>query len=312
MGDVGPPGAVALGDLDRVAEQLGLRLGPELVDAVDRELAFGATRVVDPVLELVHRDLAEDGRDLALDRLGQQPQAGRRVLGVGQQPAEDDLLGEHRRGLGDGEGRVLVEDPLLARERLVQPMPELVRQGEHVAAAVGVVEHHVGMDRGDRRGAEGAAALRGRRRSVDPALVEEAQRDLPGAVREGLERGKHQLLALLPGDLLVVFRDRRHAVVVRQPLQAEQARLGLVPAPRQPVPALDRLDQRLHGLVGGLVGEVARGEPVRVVAQAVLDRLVLQQRVEDVGPGPQSRLEGLGHGLGSLPPLVPVGVEQAR
>ena len=180
--------------------------------------------VVDPVLELVHRDLAEDGRDLALDRLGEQPQAGRRVVGVGQQPAEDDLLGEHRGRLGDGQRRVLVEDPLLSSERLVQPVPELVRQGEHVAAAVGVVEHHVGVDRGDGRGAEGAAALRGRRRSVDPALVEEAlARSPPARSEKDANESSDQLPALLPGDLLVVGGDRRHAVVVRQALDAEQA-----------------------------------------------------------------------------------------
>ena len=107
----------------------------------------------------------------------------RRVVGVVEQAAEDDLLGEHRGRLGDGQRRVLVEDALLAGERLVQAVAELVGEGEHVAAAVGVVEHHVGVDRGHGRGAEGAAALDGRRRRVDPALVEEALDDLGGLVR---------------------------------------------------------------------------------------------------------------------------------
>ena len=34
-----------------------------------RELAFAAPRGVDPVLELIHRDLAEDGGDLSFDCL---------------------------------------------------------------------------------------------------------------------------------------------------------------------------------------------------------------------------------------------------
>src|SRR6202035_2538984 len=38
--DVGPPGAVALGQLDRVAEHLGLAVGPQLAEARDRQLAL--------------------------------------------------------------------------------------------------------------------------------------------------------------------------------------------------------------------------------------------------------------------------------
>ena len=224
MGDVGPPGAVALGDLDRVAEQLGLGLGPELADALDRELALVAARGVDAVLELVHRDLAEDGRDLALDRLGQQARGARPGSSASlEQAAEDDLLGEHRGRLGDRQRGVLVEDALLAGERLVQAVAELVGEGEHVAAAVGVVEHHVGVDRGDGRGAEGAAALDRRRRRVDPALVEEALDAISAARSENeANESSDQLAALLPGDLLVVAGDRRHAVVVGEALEAEQ------------------------------------------------------------------------------------------
>ena len=275
------------------------------------QLALVAAGRVDAVLELVHRDLAEDGGDLALDRLGEQAEARAGSSASAEQPSEDDLLGEDRGRLGDRQRRVLVEDALLAGERLVQAVAELVGEGEHVAAAVRVVEEHVGVDRGDGRGAEGAAALDRGRRSVDPALLEEALNDLRGVAREGGERVGDQLAALLPGDLLVVVGDRGHAVVVGEALDAEQPRLGLVPAPGQVVAALDRLDQGLHRLVGGLVGEVARGEPVRVGAQAVLDRLVLEERVEDVGAGAQAGLERLGHRLGRRLALLAVGVEQA-
>ena len=65
-----------------------LALGPELAEALDRELALLAARGVDAVLELVHRDLAEDGRDLALDGLGEQRRAaGRaRVVSASSRP----------------------------------------------------------------------------------------------------------------------------------------------------------------------------------------------------------------------------------
>src|SRR5215218_9280260 len=57
--DVGPPGAIALGHLDRVAQQLLLRLRPQLADAVECELAALPALSVHAVLELVHGDLAE-------------------------------------------------------------------------------------------------------------------------------------------------------------------------------------------------------------------------------------------------------------
>src|SRR5437588_5242772 len=71
MRDVGPPRAVALRDLDGVAEHLRLALRPELAEALYRELALLATLRVNEVLEAVHRDLAEDGGDHVLELLGQ-------------------------------------------------------------------------------------------------------------------------------------------------------------------------------------------------------------------------------------------------
>ena len=88
---------------------------------------------VHAVLEAVHRDLAEHGGDLTLERLGEQREP---LVGIGggvEQPAEGDRLAEHRRGLGEGQRRGLVEDPLVAREVGVQPVAHLVREREHVA-----------------------------------------------------------------------------------------------------------------------------------------------------------------------------------
>src|SRR5438132_8184381 len=49
--DVGPPRAVAVGQLDRVAEHLRLALGPELAEAFDGELALLAAPRLDEALE---------------------------------------------------------------------------------------------------------------------------------------------------------------------------------------------------------------------------------------------------------------------
>ena len=82
----------------------------------------------------------------------------------------------------------------------------------------------------------------------------------------------------------------------------------------QPVPPLrnveavsNRLDQRHHGLVGRLVGEVAARQPVRVVTEPVLDRLVVDERVVDEPAGAQARLERGRDRLGRGPADLAIG-----
>ena len=76
MRDVRPPAAVAVGQLDRIAQQLGLALQPQVAQALDRQLAAVAALGVDELLEAVHRHLTEDRRDRVLEALGEQCQAG--------------------------------------------------------------------------------------------------------------------------------------------------------------------------------------------------------------------------------------------
>ena len=101
-----------------------------------------------------------------------------------------------------------------------------------------------------------------------------------------------------------------HAVVVGEPLDAEQPRLQPVPAARDLIAPAHRLDQRLHGLVAGLVGEVARGQPVRVAAQAVVGGLVGEQRVEQERARAQPGRERRGDRLGGGAPHLAVGQRQ--
>ena len=310
--DVGPPAAVVVGDLDGVAQQLLLGLRPQLADVVERELAVLAALVVDARLELIHGDLAEDGGDRALDRLGQQREPRLRGLGALEQAAEHERLAEHARGLGQRERGRHVEDALARAERRVHAVAELVRQRQHVAPARGPVEHHerVHVRRAVR--AERPRALAGADRRVDPALVEEAADEVAELGREGRVGVLHQLARLTPADGRVLIRDGRHAVVVGEPVDPEQLRLQPVPAPRHLVAVAHGGDERLDGLVGRLVGEVAAREPVREAAQPVVDHLVGQQRVEDEAAGAQARRERVGHALGRVRAGLAVGQVQAR
>ena len=157
---------------------------PQVADAVDAELALLAARGVQRVLEAVHRDLAEDRRDLALERLGEQREARLGVRRRVEQAAEHELLAEHARRLGERQRRALLEEALRPRQRRVHAVAELVGEGQDVAAARGVVEQHVRVDGGDGVRAERAAALVRAHGRVDPAVVVELRRRGRRARRE--------------------------------------------------------------------------------------------------------------------------------
>ncbi len=268
---------------------------------------------VDAVLEAVHRHLAEDRRDGAVERLGQEREARSGVGRFVEEPLEHDRLAEDRRRLGDRERSRYLEDALLlAGEVGVDAMAQLVRHRQDVARAGGVVQHHVGVGRRDRVGAESAAALAGGRaarrcsrprRSPDGGLAQ-LRREAPVAVED-------ELAGVGVADPLLLHRDRRHAVVVGELVEAEELRLQAIPAPGQLVVGDDGLDQRLDRLVGRLVREVAGREPVLVGAQAILRRLVLEQRVEDERARAEPGLEGLRHSVGRLGAPLAIGVLEA-
>jgi hypothetical protein len=122
------------------------------------------------------------------------------------------------------------------------------------------------MDARHSRHAVGADRLVRPHGRIDPAALEEVRDDAADLGREVLIRLEHERRGLVPPHRGRTRGDRRHAVVVGQAVDPEQPRLDPVVALCDVVTVDDRVDERLHGLVRGLVGEVASGEPVRIVA----------------------------------------------
>ena len=203
---------------------------------------------VDRVLEAVHRHLAEHRRNRAVERAREQVEPLRRAGRPLEQALEHDVLAEDRGRLGERQRGGEVVDALRPGQRGVHAVPELVGHHEHVVRARGVVEHHVRVRRGHRVRAERAAALARARRAVDVAAGEELGGHLAQLGREGPVAVEHDLLGLAVGDAVVAVGHRRHAVVVGEPVEAEQARLQRRtsgargrsgPAPPRSAPATD-------------------------------------------------------------------------
>ncbi len=130
---------------------------------------------------------------------------------------------------------------------------------------------------------EGARRLAGPCRRIDPARAEELSADIGQLGRESAVGSEHDLLRLGPRDgPVVVLGQRRVPVPVRHLVDAEPLGLELVVAVRQPrIGRLHRRDERVHHLVLDHVGEVHCRLRMRVLAPAILDLLVLGQRVGD-------------------------------
>jgi len=160
--------------------------------------------------------------------------------------------------------------------------------------------------------AEGAAALVLAQCGIDPGLLEELRDQVAGALGEALIRTQDQLFGLLPGQLPAGRQHRRVAIPLVELVEAQKAFLDVVVAGDHRVAPADRLDQGLDRLVGGLVGEVAGAEPGGVLAQPIVDRLVLEDDIEDVGARPDVLAERLGDRFASLLPDGAVVVAEAR
>ncbi len=164
---------------------------------------------------------------------------------------------------------------------------ELVRQCHHIARLALVVQQQIGVRARHRRVGKGARRLAGPQRRIDPPPGEKTPADRSHLGREGAVGRQHGLLRFRPGNrALLLFGQRCVAVPERQFLDPEPMRLQPVIAVRQSWIALaHRRDQRIDDLVLDKICQIARGDRSREAAPAVLDFLVLGERVGDQREG---------------------------
>ena len=202
--------------------------------------------------------------------------------------AEGELLAEDRGGLGQRQRRGGHQRALARGQDLVDAVAQLVGEGHDVPVAALVVHQDVGVHARDGRVAEGAAVLAGpqpARRSSGPRRSGGRRR--PASARScGRRRARRPWRRATAADV-AVLGQRRVAVPVLEPVEAHPAGLeGVVAVGEARVGRADGADQRVDDLVLDLVGEVAGRYRAGVVPPAVLDRLVLGERVGDPGEEP--------------------------
>ena len=130
---------------------------------------------------------------------------------------------------------------------------------------------------------EGARRLAGAQRRVDPGVLEKTPADLGQGLGESGVGVEHGAARLVPGDQAVlVLGQRRVAVPIGQRLDPEPLGLEPVVAVREArIGGAHGRDQGPDHLVLDEVLEIARGHRALELAPAVLDLLVLGQRVGD-------------------------------
>ena len=172
--------------------------GPQVAEALDRQLPLLAALGVHGVLEAVHRDLTEHGGDLTFEALGEQREARRRVGRLGEEATERHGLAEHRCRLGQRQRRRLVEDTLRAGEVRVDTVAELVREGEHVAAPRRPVQQDVGWCDGTVYAQKAPGRFPGRIGASIHGVVEEASHDVGDLRRERRVGVEHEVTRVRP------------------------------------------------------------------------------------------------------------------
>ena len=178
----------------------------------------------------------------------------------------------------------------------MQAVPELVREREHAAPLARVVHQHIRMparESASRRRRRASFRAAPRRRSILARRSgRRCRRRAARSRRTTRARSRaHRPTRSRPVDLLRAARSGRSRASL---LHAEQARLERVEALRDVVAGDDRVDEALRRLVRDLVREVARGDPAVEAAQPVLDRALVQDRVQHVAAGADARPERLG------------------
>ena len=151
------------------------------------------------------------------------------------------------------------------------------------------------------------------RRGIDPWLVKKLFADF-GKVRRELAIGiQHQRFCGVPRNFLATgIRERRVAVPVIELTLAEPARLQLVIAMRQiGIGFPDGRRQGVDNHIFDMVGEIARRLRPRIAAPAIIDFLILGQRVGDQAKQLNVLTKRLAQRFGSLFADLSVIIRQA-
>ena len=312
VSDVAPPNLVLVCERQGVSEHRLELLLEDLTELLGRELAFHPPPRVDRVLVAVERHLAKHCGEGVFDLAAQQRQLHRRIFLLGHDSVEGQRLAEHGCSLGERQRRVVVEYVLPRRKAVMQPVTQLVRQHECVAQLPGEVQHHVRVVVWRDAHAVSAAGLARYDWSIDPALLEEVFDQRPGLLGEPVVGAEHQLFRGFPRKVARRVADRRVPIPLVQLADVEQLALDAVIANADVVASGDRVDKRLYRLVRSLVGQVAGADPRREMTETIVDRLFLEDHVEDVAAGADVAAKGLRHRAAGFATDVAIGLAQER
>ena len=257
-----------------------LGLHPEVAEPVDAQLSVFAPLRMDGLFEPVHGDLPEYGGHRVVDFADEQGKPVGGIFLARKHFPEGEHFAEDRGGFGGRQRRVGLQRALFSRQILMYAVAQFVRQRLHVARFSRKIQENVRMRAGHDAVAEGSAALAGSGRRVDPAAVEEKVGDGPHAGMESVAGGPHDVARLGPRIFPVGFSHRSVPVVVEQFVVSEQLALQFVEPGHEIVFRDDGFNERLHGFVLDLVGQIPVGEPGGVAAKPVVYGLVRKDGIE--------------------------------
>ena len=170
---------------------------------------------------------------------------------------------------------MVVEQVIVGRQHIVDPMSQLVGQGHDVTRIARVVHEHVRVVIGCHGGAVGAPPFALTQSGVDPLVGEESVRRLCQLGAEIPERVEHHLAGLRKRDVGLLTTHGGVAIVVGQVVDAEDPSLQpVVPRHGVEVGGADIRDGVDDGAVQ-LIGQVPAGFRLIVGAQAVEDVLLV-------------------------------------
>ena len=280
--DVAPPTPVMVPQCYATLEHLFLGLYPKVGKSLRTEFPpFTALRM-DRMLEPVHSNLPEYGGDCIVYFTHQHGEPIGGVLLLRKHSPEHDHLAEDRGGLGSGQWRIGLQDPLPPRQILVYAVAKFVRQRLHIARSSRKVQEDVRVS--TRHGAvtKGASLFTGSRRGVNPMAVEEKLCDGSHPGMERVVGRTHDVAGFFPGILSIGFANRGVPVIVEQLVVPEQIAFQAIKRAARPY------FEVTASISASTVSAVLRWTDSartarRIATKSIVQRLVRKDRIENAG-----------------------------